>query len=511
MCKSKNILLSITLYCCTLTAFSQSFHPNKDSLITYIQQLQEVFETPGLSVAIIQHDSMIFTYGSGTRTMGKDEAVNAETIFAIGSISKSFTSVALGILVDEGKLTWDDRVIDHLHYFELYDPYVTQNFTIRDLLTHRSGLKSVSGGTLWYGSDLSREEVIRGLKYLDPVSSFRTIPAYQNVMFVVAGEIVAKVSGMSWDDFVKERILEPLGMNRTLSRYEHIINTPNTATPHTRTPQWELISVPHRNHDNIAAAGSMYSTVSDMTSYIQLYLHKGVVNEDTIVSEAVIDEILTPQFHFRRNFPFVFNKFTSYGLGFWLTPFKEHTIVNHSGGVDGMAANMWMIPEKELGFIILSNKDKEPTTLLLAMYLIGNMYGENYDLLDIVSDNRANVKGEELSALKMREEQRDKSSQPSLSLDNYAGNYKDEMYGEILVTSQSGELTLSFSRTPSFSGRLSHWQHDTFMIHWNDQMIPPGFITFSLNAQAEITGFQIEQPNLLDVDFTELDIYKVQE
>jgi len=503
-----HFLLLIALFCSVNPLLSQTFSPDKDSLTSYITHLQETFETPGLSIAIVQKDSIIFSLGSGTKTMDKDEPVNAETLFAIGSISKSFTALALGILIDEGKITWDDRVVDHLPWFELYDEYVTQHFTIRDLLTHRSGLKSVSGGTLWYGSDLSREEVVRGLKFLEPVSDFRTTPAYQNVMFVVAGEIVAKISGMSWDEFVKQRILNPLEMNRTFSLYEEIVNRANIATPHTRTPEWELITVPHRNHDNIAAAGAIYSTVNDMVKYIQLYLNKGVVDGDTLVSENVIDEILTPQFLYRRGLPIIYNKFTSYGLGFWLTPFEGTTIVEHSGGVDGMGANLRMIPELNLGYIILSNKDKEPTTALLAWYLLGKIYGENFDLYPMVRENRNKAKIEELEELEQREASRNKDSKPSLTLNQYAGTYQDEMYGEIYVRNDRGQLELSFSRTPSFSGKLDHWQYDTFKINWNDDMIPPGFITFTLNAAGAVTGFNIEQPKLLDVDFTELNIQK---
>ncbi len=185
--------------------FSNSFSQQiqLDSLDLQIHQVIKDFEIPGLSIGIVRNDSIIFSKGYGNLEIHNERKVDENTIFGIGSISKSFTALTLGILVDEGKVDWDDKVKEYLPYFELYDPYVTDNFTIRDLLTHRSGLKDVSGGTLWYHSDYSREEIIKRLKYLEPASSYREKPAYQNVMYVVASEIVKTVAGISWDELIK--------------------------------------------------------------------------------------------------------------------------------------------------------------------------------------------------------------------------------------------------------------------------------------------------------------------
>ena len=187
-----------------------------DSLDLLIHQVIKDYEIPGLSIGIVRNDSIIFSKGYGSLEINKERKVDENTTFGIGSISKSFTALTIGILVDEGKIDWDDKVKDYLPYFELYAPYVTDNFTIRDLLTHRSGLKDVSGGTLWYHSDYSREEIIKRLKYLEPVSGYREKPAYQNVMYVVASEIVKTVSGTSWDSFLKTRVFDKLKMNKLL-------------------------------------------------------------------------------------------------------------------------------------------------------------------------------------------------------------------------------------------------------------------------------------------------------
>ncbi|MEX2362220.1 MAG: serine hydrolase domain-containing protein [Balneolaceae bacterium] len=213
--KTKIIFFSIIGLLWVSNSFAQNIRV--DSIEAQIHQIMKDFDIPGLSIGIVRNDSIIHSKGYGNLEINNERRVNENTIFGIGSISKSFTALTLGILVDEGKIDWDDKVKDYLPYFELYAPYVTDNFTIRDLLTHRSGLKGVSGGTLWYHSDYSRTEIIKKLKYLEPVSGFREKPAYQNVMFVVASEIVKEISGMTWDNFLKSRVFDKLKMTQSTS------------------------------------------------------------------------------------------------------------------------------------------------------------------------------------------------------------------------------------------------------------------------------------------------------
>ncbi|MEW4925320.1 serine hydrolase [Algibacter sp. 2305UL17-15] len=479
-----------------------------DSLDSQIHQLIKDFEIPGLSIGVIRNDSIIFSKGYGNLEIHKEGKIDENTIFGIGSISKSFTALTLGILVDEGKVDWDDKVKAYLPYFELYTPYVTDNFTIRDLLTHRSGLKDVSGGTLWYHSDYSREEIIKRLKYLEPVSGFREKPAYQNVMYVVASEIVKEVSGMSWDNFVKTKVFDKLKMNNTTSLSAERESSSNLAQPHIWNEDYEKVAIKQEIGDNLAPGGFIYSSSSEMSNYMRLLLNNGVIGNDTIVSPKIINEIFKPQIIYPIGGAPFYNEFTSYGFGWWLTPKNGHKIIEHSGGIDGMSANLVMIKDMNLGFVILTNEAEEPATFLLTAKILEQLFNdESYNIYARVLDYRN-------KSLKRRKESPSQISKtintkPSLELEKYVGKYNDKMYGDILINNiKSGGLEITFSHSQVFKGKLEHWHFDTFKIDWNDIRVPNGFLTFNFNSKREILGFSIDQENLLDVDFGELNIVK---
>lgn len=479
-----------------------------DSLDSQIHQLIKDFDIPGLSIGIVRNDSIIFSKGYGNLESHKERKVDENTIFGIGSISKSFTALTLGILVDEGKIDWDDKVNAYLPYFELYTTYVTDNFTIRDLLTHRSGLKDVSGGTLWYHSDYSREEIIKRLKYLKPVSGFREKPAYQNVMYVVASEIVKEVSGMSWDNFVKTRVFDKLKMNNTTSLSIERESNINLAQPHVWNEDYEKVTVKQEIGDNLAPGGFIYSSSSEMSNYMRLLLNNGAIGNDTIVSPKIIDEIFKPQIVYPIGGAPFHNEFTSYGFGWWLTPKNGHKIIEHSGGIDGMAANLVMIKDMNLGFVILTNEAEEPAIFLLTAKILERLFNDkSYDIYTEALDYRnKNLKKRKESPSQVSKTQ---NTKPSLKLKNYTGKYNDEMYGDILINyTKSGGLEISFTHSQVFKGELEHWHFDTFKIDWNDIRVPNGFLTFNFNSKREILGFSLDQENLLDVDFGELNILK---
>jgi len=493
-----------------LFLFSNSYSQQiqLDSLDLQIHQLIKDFEIPGLSIGIVRNDSIIFSKGYGNLEIQKERKVDENTIFGIGSISKSFTALTLGILVDDGKINWDDKVTDYLPYFELYAPYVTDNFTIRDLLTHRSGLKDVSGGTLWYHSDYSREEVIKRLKYLEPITGFREKPAYQNVMYVVASEIVKTVSGMSWDNFVKTRVFDKLKMNNTTSLSTERESTRNLAQPHIWNEKYDKVAIKQEIGDNLAPAGFIYSSSNEMSNYMRLLLNNGTFGNDTIVSPKIINEIFKPQIIYPIGGAPFYNEFTSYGFGWWLTPKNGHKIIEHSGGIDGMSANLVMIKDMNLGFVILTNEAEEPATFLLTAKILEKVLNDrSYDIYSSVLDNRNQYLNEKKeSPVQIFKTPKTK---PSLEIQKYTGKYNDKMYGDIFINfTESDGLEISFSHSPIFTGKLEHWHFDTFKIVWNDIRVPDGFLTFNFNSKREILGFSIDQENLLDVDFGELNILK---
>ncbi|MFT7036430.1 MAG: CubicO group peptidase (beta-lactamase class C family) [Cyclobacteriaceae bacterium] len=492
-----------------LLLFSNSFAQKiqLDSLDSQIHQLINDFEIPGLSIGIIRNDSVIFSKGYGNLEINKERKVDENTLFGIGSISKSFTALTLGILVDEGKIDWDDKVKDYLPYFELYAPYVTDNFTIRDLLTHRSGLKQVSGGTLWYHSDYSREEIIRGLKYLKPESSYRAKPAYQNVMYVVASEIVNTVSGKSWDNFLQDRVFHQLQMKNSTSLSTEREANLNLAQPHIWNEEYKKVAIIQEKGDNLAPAGFIYSSANEMINYMRLMLNNGVFENDTIVSSKIIEEIFKPQIIFPEGNPYN-NEFTSYGLGWFISPVNGHKIIEHSGGIDGMSAQLVMIKDMNLGFVILTNASKEPATYTLRALLLKELLGDDTNnFYSRIKDLRENYIKEKRESSKNFS--RSINTTPSLAIKDYSGIYSDKMYGDILINvANEDELEISFSHSQIFKGKLEHWHFDTFKIDWHDIRVPDGFLTFNFNSKREILGFSIDQENLLDVDFGELKIMK---
>ena len=492
---------------------SPALHSQKtetDTLEPYIKKLMRDLEVPGMSVAIVRDGELVYSEAFGTKTIGKKDSVDVNTLFGIGSISKSITALALGLLVDEGKLRWDDKVRDHLPYFELYDPYVSSSFSIRDLLTHRSGLTPVSGGLLWYDTPLDKEEVVRGMKHLKPVGEFRGNPAYQNITYVVAGVIIEKISGQSWDDFVRQRIFEPLGMQHTRSLYSDITGSENVSTPHTKSPHWQVLPINHRNHDNLGPAGGIYSTARDMAQYMKLLLNQGVFEGDTLVSQEVVQEILKPQVFFQLFPEPIHNEFTSYGFGWWLTPVDGQKVVEHSGGVDGMVANLKMVMDKGFGIVALSNAEESATTAL-TLDVLGDVLNQEAAYRRFTDRIVSNREVRKVRAMENQEnllKQRIKGTKP-LEEQLLLGTYSEEMYGEILVRKNDrGKLELAFSHTPAFTGELSHWHHNMYRIDWYDPMVPSGFVSFLLDPAGKVKELELDQPQLLDVDFEELGVIK---
>lgn len=466
------------------------------------------FNLPGIAVGIVQNDSILFAKGYGVREINKDMPVNTNTIFGIGSISKSFTALTLGILVNQGKINWDDRVIDYLPDFELYAPYVTENFTIRDLLTHRSGLNWTSGGTLWYHSDLTRTDVIKGLRYLKPISGYRDKPAYQNVMYLVASEIVKKVSGITWDEFLKVNVFDKINMKSSTSISNEREASTNLAQPHIWNDNFEKVVIEQEKGDNLAPAGFVYSSVNDMMNYMRLLLRDGIFEKDTIVSKDIIDEIFTPQIIFPILPPPIHNEFTSYGFGWWITPKNGHKIIDHSGGIDGMSANLVMIKDLDIGIIVLTNTNELAPFIMTSELLEQVLFDKSYNQYNALKKYRDDLLVQEKGNKEKLEKLRVTGTKPSLDLKLYAGTYNDKMYGDIFIKYNDGNLEISFSHTLLFKAKLRHWQYDTFMIDWYDARVPNGFVTFNFNANREIIGITLDQQNLLDVDFSELEIKK---
>src|SRR5689334_16545358 len=385
------------------------------------------WKVPALAIAVVKNDSIVLMKGYGTRTMGTAQPVDEHTLFAIGSSSKAFTATLAAMMVDEGKMRWDDAATTYLPAVQLFDPYVTRELTLRDLLTHRSGL--ARGDLMWYATDYNRDEILRRVRFLKPSWSVRSRFGYQNIMYLAAGQAVAHAAGKSWDDLVRERIFTPLGMNESNTSIRDLAGKTNVATPHTEVNDTLLI-VPWHNIDNIGPAGSINSNVSDMIKWVRFQLAQGKVNGKSLVSTAAIGETHSAQMVIpvgadaRQVNPYT--HLQAYGMGWFLQDYRGRELDQHGGNIDGMTALVAIMPEEKIGMVILSNANGSPVPTIAMNRMLDQLLNEpardwNAEYIKQREKARAQMKEAEQKRLA----QRVLNTKPSLSLDQYAGVYSD--------------------------------------------------------------------------------------
>jgi len=451
----------------------------------YVNKAIRDWEVPGIAIAIVKDDKIVFAKGYGVRKLGDSEPISERTLFALGSVSKAFTAASVAMLVDEGKLKWDDPVAKHLPGFELYDPYVTRELTVRDLLSHRSGLPG--GDFIWYGTDLDREEVMCRVRYLKPSSSLRSRFGYNNLMFLAAGQIVARVSGKGWDEFIRDRIFTPLGMTASNTSIRYLDG--NVASPHDEI-SGRLTVVPWRSLDNVAPAGSINSNVVEVAQWLLLQLGQGAFENGRLISAGAVKEMHRSQTVMRAESPFSLwhpdIHFVNYGLGWFLSDYKGRKVVEHVGSIDGMRAQVALIPEEKLGLVILANRGGTslPTALSYKIFDVYLGSAPRDWSVEMLKKERS-ATGQEKAAEKKLEAERVKDTKPTHTLDNYAGTYRNDLYGEVTITHGNGKLNLRFG--PSFTGDMEHWHYNTFRAQFPaNALTADALATFSLNPQGKI-------------------------
>lgn len=483
----------------------QELESKLQEIEVYAKKAQADWNAPGMAIGIVQNDKLIFAKGFGVRELGKPEPVDENTLFACASNSKAFTCAALAILVDEGKVRWEDPVTKYLPEFALYDAYATREMTVRDLVCHRSGLATFSGDLLWYETNYSADEILRRTRFLKPTSSFRSKYGYQNLMFIAAGTIIERVSGKSWGAFVDERILTPLGMERTTTSVRDF--TDNVASPHNESASpssgKKLRPLSHGNVDNAWGACGINSSAADFSKWLRLQLGRGTFEDKPIFSKAQSWEMWQP------NIPIPISEaaaeinpsrhFVSYGMGWVLYDFHGVKVVNHSGGLDGMISQSAIVPERNFGLVVLTNSESSLATVMRDKIL---------DVMLDVSPPR-DWSGEALQrrakADKVQSEADQKidaahvaGTKPSLALEKYAGTYTSEMYGDATIGVEDGHLVLRLVPAANFVADLEHWHYDTFRIRWRDTVhynFPRGFVTFTIDATPQPEQLKIDQPN----------------
>ncbi len=495
--KAKSRFIAVALLAVLTTSFTPaqtvSSAAPQDLDVLAARVLKE-FEVPGLAVAIVKDGKVVLAKGYGVRKLGDPSLVDENTLFGIASNTKAFTAAALAMLVDEGKITWDDPVAKHLPSFQLHDPYVTREMTIRDLLTHRSGLGLGAGDLLWWPpTDYSREEIIQRFRYVRPATSFRSRYAYDNVLYMVAGQIVAAVSGKSWDDYIKERIFNPLGMTTSNTTVAALTASRNAATPHAKV-EAQLKAIAPQPLENVGPAGSINSSVGEMAKWMILQLRRGQLAEGRrLFTERQSREMwsaqtITPLGDPPPHLAALKANFSAYGLGWGLTEYRGYKTVSHTGGLMGFVSRVTLVPDLNLGVVVLTNQQSGGAFQSLTYRILDHYM--NAPATDWVA---AFKKSEEMGLARAAEvEKRQASaraanSKPSLPLAKYAGRYTDAWYGDITLSIEREKLVIRFSHTPLLVGDLEHWQHNTFVARWRDRSLDAdAFVTFALKPDGSI-------------------------
>jgi CubicO group peptidase (beta-lactamase class C family) len=453
------------------------------------------WQIPGLAVAVVKDGEVVFAKGYGLRELGRPEPADTDTLFAIGSTTKAMTAAALAILVDEGKLGWDDPVTKHLPWFQLHDPVVTREVTVRDLLTHRAGLPNAD--FLWYGRDHAPRDILFRMRYLPQETSLRSHFTYQNVMYAAAGAVVAEVSGTTWEDFVRTRLFEPLGMNGATLTFSGLAGKPNVASPHFRIDGAVQV-IENEIVDPVAPAGSVWSSVSDMAKWMRFLLEGTTPGGTRLLKQETLDELFRPQTLVDRDefYPtqrLTHPKWMTYGLGWFQHEYRGRAVDFHTGSIDGMVAIHGLIRDERLGVYVLANLDHAELRHAL-MYRVFDLYqgGDgplrdwSADLLELYGSlsKEAEEKRAELEAKRIP------GTRPSLPPEGYLGVYSDPLAGEASVSTSGDVLRLSLG--PRLAGTLEHWHHDVFRVSWDRRWQSKAFVSFHLDVEGEVESFDID-------------------
>lgn len=472
-------------------------------LDAFVENLMQKFEIPGAAVAVVKDHKVVFARGFGVRDLKGGGTVDADTLFAVGSNTKAFTSTAIGLLVEDGKISWDDPVLRYLPDFQMYDPQVTREITIRDLLCHRGGLGTFQGDLATFGSIHDRAGNIYRIRYIEPTYDFRTGVGYSNLMYLTAGEIIPRVTGTSWDEFLAQRFFTPLGMTRSNTSFSSWEAMANVATPH-GLDDGVVVAIPHDNTDNIGPAGAINSSANDMARWLLLQTGDGVYDGREIVDPAVIAETRT-QHNFqvvgdRRKALNPWTHFTGYGLGWGLSDYQGRLVVSHGGGLNGMISMVAMLPEEHLGVVVLTNFDTHPLTSAVVYHVFDAYLGvESRGWDQRYSEVIEQFRDARQQAKIARDEARVPDTSPSLPVESYTGRYTSAVYGDAEITLEDGVLILDPKAHPQITGRLEHWQFDTYLCTWSDRVWDESLVYFDLDDSGKVSQFRVTvRPDWLD-------------
>jgi CubicO group peptidase (beta-lactamase class C family) len=501
----KNFLLLVSLIFLHNLLPAQDSIPYfvKDSMDVYIEKALNECQIPGIAVCIVKNGKVVVMNGYGVKESGKQDKVDEHTLFMIGSNTKAFTATALAILETEKKLSLNDRVTKWIPYFKLNNKLAGEQAIIRDLLCHRMGFETFQGDFTYWTSNLSRKEVIETMGRIKAPYDFRTKWGYCNAAFATAGEIIPAASGKQWDEYLKEKIFTPLEMTRTLALSKEITNATNAAKAHT-VENGQLHTIPYGVIDNLAAAGSIASSVNDMSHWVMMQLNSGKYNDKQVVPANAIAQTWLPH-SVLGNGGHMYNKghFALYGLGWFLEEYSGRKIVSHTGGVNGFVTSVTLVPEEKLGVIVLTNTDQNSFYEALKWEIVdaylGNQY-RNYNKV-YLGYSSAQQKQEEIKEKKYADSVALKLT-TALPFAAYTGNYSNEVYGDMKVVLENNELRMRFSHHPNMYAKLETLGGNRFYASFSDPAFGKAIFPFTV-ADSKVKSVTIKV-----ADFVEYNAYE---
>ncbi|MFT3747652.1 MAG: serine hydrolase [Agriterribacter sp.] len=515
------IILSVCmLICVSINTYSQLAAKAIDELV---ERSMKAFDVPGIAVGIIKDGKVVHAKGYGVSSLNTKQKTDENTLFGIASNSKAFTATALGLLVDQGKIKWDDKVRDYIPEFKLYDPYVTEEFTIRDLLTHHSGLGLGAGDLMIFpdSSNFDLKDIIHNLRYLKPVSGFRSKYDYDNNLYIIAGEVVARVTGKSWDDFVQQNIIDIIGMTKTATSYNRVKDKTNIIDGH--APVDGKVEVIGRNIFRLgAAAGGLNSNITDLCKWVQLWLNKGKYGENLsrqLFSEKIYREITSPQTIIPVGATGAYNThFTAYGLGFFMSDEKGYKRITHTGGLAGVVTQITMFPELNLGIIVLTNQQEGGAFTSITNQIKDSYFGIKGT--DRVAEYSANRQKQLASAKQLTDsiwydiKTMQQSAKEKIDFNTYAGTYKDAWFGDVVISIKNGKPWFDSKRSYKLTGEMFYYKGNTFVVKWNDRsMDADAFASFILDESGKTVGLTMKAISPLtdfSYDFQDLDFKRAE-
>jgi CubicO group peptidase (beta-lactamase class C family) len=459
-----------------------------------VERVRKAFHIPGIAVAVVKDGKVVVAKGYGVRQLGNPAPVTPHTLFGIASNTKIFTAAALAVLVEEGKLAWDDRVVDRLPGFQMNDPYVTREMRIRDLLCHRSGLGLGAGDLMFFpATDLTEADILFRLRFVPLATSFRSEYAYDNILYTVAGAVIKQVSGKSWATFIRERFFAPLDMRSSKTSIRDLIPGDDVVAPHALVGD-DLRVMPHMPLDNSAPAGAIVSSAEDMSKWVLALLAGGELGKGRrLFSDKQAKILLTPLTILPVGDPpapiaEAKANFATYAMGMGVTDYRGQLRVSHTGGLQGMVSEVTLLPRQNLGVIVLTNQESSAAFQAITKTVLDHYLGappKDWVASYLEVQNQRSAKAKE--AIAQATSVRNAKSSPSLPLAAYTGRYRDPWYGDILIEAKDGQLAIRFTHTSALTGTLEHWQYDSFVARWEDRSLDAdAYVTFSLKPNGSI-------------------------